>query len=222
MNPLTVRSIKGRVELELMGKQVDVVPPEFVMNTTASKIRINGTKLSQIPDMSAFTMLEELNIANNQFTEIPKGVTDLPHLKRLVLSNNKITVLPDQLFKQPTLEEVVITENNLISLYPFDPAKIRGTIRRENLPKEIHAIVIQCNLGLKQSCDDLKKFYDKPLGKIVLDVLENKPIKYKDHIRLCHELTHRKEYRDIIKQYADRLQDNAKKDIFGCLKIKGE
>ncbi len=64
-----------------------------------SKIDISGLSLTSLPsELNEFTLLESLNVSNNNLTSL-SGISNFSNLTELIVSNNKISMLPVE-FKQ--------------------------------------------------------------------------------------------------------------------------
>ncbi len=59
--------------------------------TTLISLNISNTNIKTLPDLSALTNLEMLNVAHNEMTTLP---TLAPNLKHLYVQDNKLTTLP--------------------------------------------------------------------------------------------------------------------------------
>lgn len=64
-------------------------------------------------DFGTWTSLTELNVSNNELTELPPDVDKLVNLEVLVLSTNRLTKLPPQISSLRKLRELDLEENEL-------------------------------------------------------------------------------------------------------------
>lgn len=64
--------------------------------------------LSELPDLSMFTNLEELSVYGNRIVDLPASLGTCQKLKRINLFRNPLTTVPDVLFELPRLEQVIL------------------------------------------------------------------------------------------------------------------
>jgi Leucine-rich repeat (LRR) protein len=98
-------------------KRVSVETYLSRLPSTTKTIFLSGEKLEKLPDLSKFTLLEELYCANNWLKYLPENLcTMFPHLKILACSNNILTSLPPL---GNTLEDLYCINNALSRLPPL-------------------------------------------------------------------------------------------------------
>ena len=111
---------------------------------------ISGMALSDMPDLSAFDLVE-VNAANNNLTSFPEALGVLPHLARLDLSANSFWSLPSEISGFVCLEELNLSRNcfrffpsgvlSLSSLQELDLSSgARDEIRIDAIPRQILAL----------------------------------------------------------------------------------
>jgi Leucine-rich repeat (LRR) protein len=84
------------------------------MPRTMTKIYLSGQNLESLPDLSKFTLLEELYCANNRLKSLPSNLFEMfPKLRLLACSNNYLTSLPPL---GEYLEELYCVNNSLTCL----------------------------------------------------------------------------------------------------------
>ena len=69
-------------------------------------------------------MLQTLVVSNNDLTELPASLANIPTLKRVVARNNQLTSLPEGMENLTELKSVDVKGN------PFDDGAKVQTIRR--------------------------------------------------------------------------------------------
>jgi len=82
-------------------------------------LRLNGNRLSALPDLSNLESLRRIYLRGNRFTAVPETLKDLKSLTDVDLSQNPITEVPDWFASLKTLENVSLSET-LVSKLPDD------------------------------------------------------------------------------------------------------
>ena len=80
-------------------------------------VDLTRRQLAAIPE-EIFTQIvstttEQLYLDQNHFTDLPIGLTRLPHLKKLSAYHNKLTDLPEWLFDMNILEAINVSGNKI-------------------------------------------------------------------------------------------------------------
>ena len=84
-------------------------------------LELGRNRLASLPVADALNQglcesLQELVIASNAFSELPRELFSLPHLTKLDARNNQIASVPESLWTAPRLEELYLSKNNIASL----------------------------------------------------------------------------------------------------------
>mmetsp|Transcript_12185 Transcript_12185/g.22586 ORF Transcript_12185/g.22586 Transcript_12185/m.22586 type:complete len:172 (-) Transcript_12185:860-1375(-) len=94
------------------------------------KLDLSGAKLNVVPDavFECLPSLEELRLAENGLTEVPRLVGNLQKLKVLDISNNKLSCLPAELATIETLETIHL-DGNQRTLEASLPEKLHRSVK---------------------------------------------------------------------------------------------
>ncbi|MGH1337056.1 MAG: leucine-rich repeat domain-containing protein [Aureispira sp.] len=145
---------------------VSELPEEALKNLLMNHLQgttfaLIGKKITKIPPyiFKDYTLIENLNLANNQIKTLPAGIGKLTNLKVINLSQNKLTKINKAIGKLRELEELHLSYNNL---------------------KEIPAELGQLS-NLKILMLDYISATDFPLGIIELPNLEELTLTYSSY-----------------------------------------
>ena len=155
-------------ELMISGNYFEEIPWQIYKLNLLRKLHAARNEISHLPrnkftgapEIGKLERLEDLDISNNQFSEIGNEIGECKHLRRLVVSSNRIVVLPKSLANCRKLEVLDISENaireipcslveNLGSLLEFYasrndittlPSELNGLIKLKNLRLDMNRI----------------------------------------------------------------------------------
>ncbi|MCT4560177.1 MAG: leucine-rich repeat domain-containing protein [Crocinitomicaceae bacterium] len=99
-----------------VGKVYELADLAEANRDSVFSIDLSKSKLTEIPDLTIYPNLLELNLSKNKLTRLPSWFNQLTRLKRLNLSKNKLESFPIYLCALTQLEELDLSENNLGSL----------------------------------------------------------------------------------------------------------
>lgn len=86
---------------------------------------LSNMDLREIPvDIQQLTLLESLNVSNNQLTSL-KRVEELPNLREIIANNNQIAQLHSELQDMYCLETLILVGNPVCNMHP-EIARIEG------------------------------------------------------------------------------------------------
>ena len=90
-------------------------------------LRLNGNRLSELPDLSALKSLRRIYLRGNRFNAVPEALKALPSLTDVDLSENPISEVPDWFVKMEGLENVSLSSTKVKSL-PDDLGAWKGLV----------------------------------------------------------------------------------------------
>ncbi len=96
--------------------ELEAFPPELAGLTGLKWLRLNGNRLSSLPDLSALKDLRRIYLRDNQFTEVPEALKGLPSLTDIELSGNPITEVPQWLAEKKGLKAVSLNGTKITKL----------------------------------------------------------------------------------------------------------
>jgi len=101
-------------------------PIQEARDEKATELDLSENQLTELPtELGELTQLQELDLAGNQLTGMPSWLGKLRRLRRLDLRNNQFAEAPKELWKLKQLQKLNLTENELTEL----PAKL-GRLRQ--------------------------------------------------------------------------------------------
>jgi len=80
------------------------------------KLDLSLNKLASFPDLSRFSVLEDLNLTGNMLSVLPEELGSATTLRTLVLNGNVLKTLPHSIGKLENLEKLEINNNDLVEL----------------------------------------------------------------------------------------------------------
>lgn len=95
---------------------LEAFPPELAKLTGLKWLRLNGNRLSALPDLKALVNLRRIYLKNNRFTSVPETLKDLPSLTDVDLSGNPLTEVPQWLAEKKGLENLSFTGTKIKTL----------------------------------------------------------------------------------------------------------
>ncbi|MCA9357087.1 PspC domain-containing protein [Candidatus Nomurabacteria bacterium] len=104
----------------------------FTQNSTVINLARKGLEGSLKAEVGQFVALTELDISNNNFTDLPAEIGQLSQLQVLNLSNNNFTGLPHELGNLENLQVLDLRGNNI--------SKFDLQIIREKLGEEVTVV----------------------------------------------------------------------------------
>lgn len=96
--------------------ELEAFPPELVTLTGLKWLRLNGNRLSSLPDLSSLANLRRIYLKANRFESVPETLKDLPSLTDVDLSQNPISEVPQWLVDKKGLENVSFTRTRVTKL----------------------------------------------------------------------------------------------------------
>lgn len=110
--PDAVGRLEALSELDLRKNNLSSLPEGLASLEKLEKIDLSNNRLKSFVE-GAFTVLKELNLANNLIRELPASFIDLPSLEALNLRNNSLSALPKNFTQLKTLRRLDLTGNHL-------------------------------------------------------------------------------------------------------------
>lgn len=102
--------------LNLDRNELETLPQEIVSLTGLKWLRLNGNRLSSLPDLSALVSLRRIYLQGNKFATVPETLKDLPMLTDIDLSNNPLKEIPDWLAAKEGLENLSFSRTQITAL----------------------------------------------------------------------------------------------------------
>ena len=91
----------------------DYLPEEIYTATQLDHLTVTGGLKSLPANFSNLKSLEDLNLSDNDFTQIPAEIFNLESLKYLYLSNNQISQIPEKIANLQLLENLWLDGNQI-------------------------------------------------------------------------------------------------------------
>ena len=79
-------------------------------------LRLNGNKLSKLPDLRALVSLRRIYLRDNRFDSVPDTLKDLPSLTDIELSGNPIKEIPSWLAEKKGLKNLSFNRTRIAAL----------------------------------------------------------------------------------------------------------
>jgi len=103
--------------LDLSGFSLPGLPKIVVERMNFVKnLDLSLNKFSLFPDLSRFSVLEELNLTGNMLAQLPEEIGTATTLRVLLLNGNVLKTLPHSIGKLEALEKMEINNNELVEL----------------------------------------------------------------------------------------------------------
>ena len=110
--------------------------PDLSALTNLQRLDVSENQLTELPDLSALTNLQRLDVSHNQLTHLP-DLSELKNLKRLAVNNNQLTHLPD-LSALKNLASLDVSYNQLTHLPDLSKlTKLTGLYVSDNQLKKL-------------------------------------------------------------------------------------
>lgn len=81
-------------------------------------LRLNGNKLSKLPDLKALSSLRRIYLRDNRFEAVPEALKELPSLTDIELSGNPIKEIPSWLAAKKGLKNLSFNRTRITALPP--------------------------------------------------------------------------------------------------------
>jgi hypothetical protein len=92
---------RGVTRLNLSGKKITTLPPEFFQLTNLRELHLVGNQLTTLPpEIGQLTRLIKLDLWGNKLTTLPQEICQLTEIKRLWLDHNPLTSPPYEIAQQ--------------------------------------------------------------------------------------------------------------------------
>ncbi|WGV28426.1 COR domain-containing protein [Halotia branconii] len=105
---------EGWQELDLSGHVLTELPVEI---GKLKQLNLRNNQITQIPKAIAkLTNLRQLNLRNNQITQIPEAIAKLTNLRQLSLYNNQIIQIPEAIAKLTNLRTLDLSYNQITQI----------------------------------------------------------------------------------------------------------
>jgi len=95
---------------------LEAFPSELAALKGLKWLRLNGNRLSSLPDLSSLAALRRIYLRANRFTAVPEALKDLPSLTDVDLSLNPLSEVPQWLVDKKGLENVSLSETRVSKL----------------------------------------------------------------------------------------------------------
>jgi len=103
--------------LDLSGFSLPGLPKIVVERMNfVQKLDLSLNKMAAFPDLSRFSVLEELNLIGNMLSELPEEIGSATTLRVLLLNGNVLKTLPHSIGKLEALEKIEVNNNELVEL----------------------------------------------------------------------------------------------------------
>ena len=134
-NPANADQLNSIEKLDLSKCNLKVIPSPLAKMSRLKHLNLSSNELNHIPEwlgtrleslllsdnlfyeipksIEGFTMLQELDMNNNQISSISDEVCRLTQLKILRLTDNQLTKIPDQIEKLSKLESLWLSRNQI-------------------------------------------------------------------------------------------------------------
>ncbi|MEH1867208.1 MAG: COR domain-containing protein [Nostoc sp.] len=108
-----------KTQLDLSGKGLTTLPPEFGQFTNLQYLNLTSNQLSSLPpEFGQLTNLQTLYLFSNQLSSLPPEFGQLTNLQMLDLSSNQLSSLPPEFGQLTNLQTLDLSSNQLSSLPP--------------------------------------------------------------------------------------------------------
>ena len=91
-------------------------PQRLLMCTRLKWLRLNGNRLSSLPDLATLKNLRRIYLKDNRFAEVPPALEKLPNLTDIDLSGNPIREIPGWLARKRGLKNLSFSRTGITRL----------------------------------------------------------------------------------------------------------
>ena len=91
-------------------------PKRLLMCTRLKWLRLNGNRLSSLPDLATLKALRRIYLKDNRFAEVPPALEKLPNLTDIDLSGNPIREIPGWLARKRGLKNLSFSRTGITRL----------------------------------------------------------------------------------------------------------
>jgi Leucine-rich repeat (LRR) protein len=130
--PEEIGSLKNLRSLHVAHNVLRELPEAIGTLPLLTTLWLEHNRLATLPDTFALPALEDLNLHDNRFPEVPKCVLQHATLQWLSVGKNKLKELNPLLFEMPSLR-VLHLQNNKIAALPSLHPKVRDVSKLESL-----------------------------------------------------------------------------------------
>lgn len=124
--PDALVNLKKLEMLNVSNNLLAALPDSFSSLTNLKQVYLNNNRIKMFPvQLLGLSNLEVVELANNKITEIPDGMSEL-YAAELNLSQNEISNLSDDLHQAPRLK-ILRLEENCLSLDSIKPSLLRDS-----------------------------------------------------------------------------------------------
>ena len=119
--PGTIDKLIKLRTLDLAGNKLEEIPSQICTLTELESLNLSRNLLKDIPDVRHMNHLHILDVSHNKLQALPEGITSssLTVLSQIFANNNEITELPEDLNDLPALKVFHIDDNKLSEL-PYE------------------------------------------------------------------------------------------------------
>lgn len=104
--------------------------PRDVLTSYAQQLDLSNNQITEIPRrIDTLWSLQILNLSNNNLTILPKEIGNLINLHTLDLSSNNLTCIPDEICDLTNLQTIYLFSNNLTNI----PWKVNNLISLKDM-----------------------------------------------------------------------------------------
>jgi len=115
-----IGNLGALVSVDLHGNQIDAIPISLMNLENLQILNLSYNNIAEFPSELCGLNLCDLQLQNNQLTDLPNHFGFLINLTKLDLSSNKLESLPESMSGLSKLTELNLSSNLLRSLDPLD------------------------------------------------------------------------------------------------------
>lgn len=124
--PDALANLKKLEMLNVSNNLLVTLPDSFLSLTNLKQVYLNNNRIKKFPlHLLGLSNLEVVELSNNKITEVPEGMSEL-YATELNLSQNEISNLSDDLHQAPRLK-ILRLEENCLSLDSIKPSLLRDS-----------------------------------------------------------------------------------------------
>ena len=99
---------------------VDMLEKALEGRDKLEELRVDFNLLNRMPNISALPELDDVNVDNNNITDIPEGTFNIKVIRHLRACNNKLTVIPKDLESASRMFRIYLSGNKIRSFDNFE------------------------------------------------------------------------------------------------------